>query len=316
MNANKFALALVAATLSANVLFAAPRIRVICDNDFGGDPDGLFQLAQQVLSPTCEVRGIICSNNHRGGYYKPFSAENAELQARELLKLLGIDGIKIVRSIEGEIESLETPGENAGADLIVEEAMRDDTRPLYVLCGGGLSAIATAWLKEPRIAERLTLVWIGGREYPEDVRTECQARAEYNWRIDPKATQVVFNKSNLRLWQIPRVTYCQTMVSQAELETQLTGNAGKWLVNKLYGTLNPGSSETYKLGDSPLVLVTALQAPWQNEIQSCEYVYRKAPIITDEGSYEPNPDGRTIRVITKVDTRLMFGDMFAKLKNR
>ena len=29
-----------------------PRIRVIVDNDFGGDPDGLFHLAQQLLSPT------------------------------------------------------------------------------------------------------------------------------------------------------------------------------------------------------------------------------------------------------------------------
>ena len=27
-----------------------PRIRVIVDNDFGGDPDGLFQLVHQVLS--------------------------------------------------------------------------------------------------------------------------------------------------------------------------------------------------------------------------------------------------------------------------
>ena len=27
---------------------AQPRIRVIVDNDFGGDPDGLFQLAHQV----------------------------------------------------------------------------------------------------------------------------------------------------------------------------------------------------------------------------------------------------------------------------
>lgn len=29
---------------------AEPRIRVIVDNDFGGDPDGLFQLVHQVLS--------------------------------------------------------------------------------------------------------------------------------------------------------------------------------------------------------------------------------------------------------------------------
>ena len=36
-----------------------PRIRVIIDNDFGGDPDGLFHLAQQLLSPSAEVRAVV-----------------------------------------------------------------------------------------------------------------------------------------------------------------------------------------------------------------------------------------------------------------
>ena len=30
------------------------RCRVICDNDFAGDPDGLIQLAQHVLSSSAE----------------------------------------------------------------------------------------------------------------------------------------------------------------------------------------------------------------------------------------------------------------------
>ena len=36
-----------------------PRMRVIIDNDLGGDPDGLFQLAHHVLSPSVEIRGIM-----------------------------------------------------------------------------------------------------------------------------------------------------------------------------------------------------------------------------------------------------------------
>jgi len=28
-----------------------PRMRIIIDNDFGGDPDGLFQLVHHLLSP-------------------------------------------------------------------------------------------------------------------------------------------------------------------------------------------------------------------------------------------------------------------------
>ena len=34
------------------------RMRVIVDNDFGGDPDGLFQLTHLLLSPSVEIRAI------------------------------------------------------------------------------------------------------------------------------------------------------------------------------------------------------------------------------------------------------------------
>ena len=46
--------------------------------------------------------------------------------------------------------------------------MRTDVdTPLFVLCGGGLSEIANAYLLEPKIANKLTLIWIGGPEYPD-----------------------------------------------------------------------------------------------------------------------------------------------------
>jgi pyrroline-5-carboxylate reductase len=39
----------------------APRIRVIVDNDFAGDPDGLFQLAHQVLSPSALTTQVLAT---------------------------------------------------------------------------------------------------------------------------------------------------------------------------------------------------------------------------------------------------------------
>lgn len=45
-----------------------PRMRVIVDNDFSGDPDGLFQLVHLLLSPSVEVRALIGS---RLGDYDP-----------------------------------------------------------------------------------------------------------------------------------------------------------------------------------------------------------------------------------------------------
>ena len=38
-----------------------PRMRVIIDNDFAGDPDGLLQLAHHLLSPSVDIRAVIGS---------------------------------------------------------------------------------------------------------------------------------------------------------------------------------------------------------------------------------------------------------------
>jgi purine nucleosidase len=72
--------------------------------------------------------------------------------------------------------------------------------------------------------------------------------------------------------------------------------------------------DTYALGDSPLVTLTALQSSFEADPSSSTYVVRPAPNLDDEGRYVDNPDGRPIRVYTQIDTRLTFGDMIARLQ--
>ena len=49
---------MVATNQAANPI-KIKKVKVLIDNDFCGDPDGLFALAQQVLSPTTEIVGIV-----------------------------------------------------------------------------------------------------------------------------------------------------------------------------------------------------------------------------------------------------------------
>jgi hypothetical protein len=71
--------------------------------------------------------------------------------------------------------------------------------------------------------------------------------------------------------------------------------------------------EIYILGDSPLVLLTALQSSFHPEPASSTWVTMPCPRILDAGEYQPNPDGRPIRVYTMVDARLVLEDLYAKL---
>jgi purine nucleosidase len=48
---------------------------------------------------------------------------------------------------------------------------------------------------------------------------------------------------------------------------------------------------------------------------SSRYVSRFAPLINADGSYTARTTGRRIRVYTDLDVRLMFSDLFVKLRN-
>src|SRR5947207_14959470 len=79
-----------------NTLFAhdivKPRMRIIIDNDFGGDPDGLFELVHHLLSPSVDVRAIIGSHLRAGDGFDRSNetAANAKKKIEELLNIMNL----------------------------------------------------------------------------------------------------------------------------------------------------------------------------------------------------------------------------------
>jgi purine nucleosidase len=305
---------------------AGPRMRVVMDNDYSGDPDGLYQLVHHLLSPSVDIRAIIGSALLPDDPFDPggAAATGAHRRVVEVLELMGLQDR--VRALEGSNPPLadrRTPQPSPGAEALVEEAMRTDTDlPLYAVFGASLTQLASAYLMEPRIQDRLTAVWIGGPEYPGVPAPPAADPVEYNLRIDVTAAQVVFNDSAIPLWQVPRSTYRQTLVSMAELEQQVRpmGRLGAHLVDAMARVFELAAphgfalGETYIMGDSPLVLLTALQSAFQPDPSSSRYETLPAPEIGDDGRYVAGSGGRPIRVYTDLDLRLMFGDFFAKLR--
>jgi hypothetical protein len=307
----------------------APRIRVIIDNDFAGDPDGLFQLAHHALSPSVEIPLIVASHLHAGESWNGDSdtAASGAREAERLLALLKINKTVLAGS-EARIGDRVQAKPSGATQAIINEAMRDDTEtPLYYVAGAGLTEIALAWLKEPRIARRMKLIWIGGGEYAGiDHAPPGGKKAEYNLTIDTGAAQLVFNKSDIDIWQVPRSTYRQLLFSGAELDALASsGPLGAYLAERvarvppLVARLSGGKifslGETYVLGDSPLVTLTALQSPFEPDPSSSQYKILPRPRILDDGTPDPNPDGPPIRVYTQIDTRLTFADMLAKFRS-
>lgn len=296
------------------------RGRVIIDNDFGGDPDGLFQLAHHLLSPSVEICGVISSHHYKEFYGYPGNVEYSFSQVKELLNIMNMSGkIPVYKGAPSSLRDLKVPIESEGSKAIIKEAMRKDTKtPLYIVCGAGLTNIASAFLMKPEITDKIILIWIGGPEYEGLSMVPPQSHREYNLGIDIKATQVIYNVSNISIWQIPRDTYRQALFSFSELTYRIkpVGKLGCFLMEKLEDLMKRADwnlGEAYVLGDSPLVLVTALQSSWEVAPSSSRYITRNTPKINDAGFYDGNQKGRPIRIFTNLDIRLMFEDMVAKL---
>jgi inosine-uridine nucleoside N-ribohydrolase len=300
-------------------------MRVVIDNDFSGDPDGLLQLVHHLLSPSVDIRAVIGSAVRTDDAFDPTgrSSDNARDRVVEVLGMMGLgDRVPALAGSNLPLMSRTAPRASEGAEALVAEAMRTDTDlPLYAVFGASLTQLASAYLMEPAIAERLTAVWIGGLEYPGIAPPPRTAGPEYNLRIDVTAAQVVFNDSPIPIWQVPRDAYRQALISWAELDVRVrpAGPVGAYLyqaldqVRQLADAHGANVGETYIAGDSPLVLLTALQSSFEPDPSSSRYDTRGAPKIDDEGAYVAGGSGRPIRVYTHLDVRLMLEDLYAKL---
>ncbi|WP_448628331.1 nucleoside hydrolase [Geodermatophilus sp. URMC 64] len=258
--------------------------RVVVDNDWSGDPDGLVALAHHLLSPTNRVVAVT-SSFINPVFGAPEGASDGAVLAQELVDLIGMPEPPPVHAgSNGPFGDSASPA----ADAIVAEALRDDPLPLFLVCGGPLTNVAQALRQEPAIAQRLTLVWIGGALDP--------GAAEYNRDTDPAAAEFVLATPGLTIWQFPLETYRRCAYSVAELEHDLggSGRVGRWLWTRFAELPLPDFVElggVWPLGDSPPVLVTALG---------------------DESSeFRTTPNGR---VYTSVDVRMLFADMLARLR--
>ncbi len=268
-----------------------PHSRVIVDNDYQGDPDGLVALAHHLVSPANQVVAVTSSFlNPRFPNASPRARDGASL-ARELLEVVGRTPLPPVRA--GSEQAFGDGSSSAASAAIVDEARKVDQLPLYLACGGPLTNVASALRDAPDIASRLTLIWIGG--------SLDSSAFEYNRDTDGAAAAFVFEQSDLEIHQFPLETYRRCAYSVAELEHDLsnTGLLGHWLWSRF---TNPPDwariGGVWPLGDSPTVLVTAL---------STESSSATIPPPEHGG-------GAWRRIYTDLDFRLIVADMLARFR--
>jgi purine nucleosidase len=278
--------------------------RVIVDTDAKNEADDQFAIVHALLTPSFDIRGIIPA--HFGDRRTAFSMAESRAEVDLLLDLMNWrDHVRVANGAPTALPDETTPVPSPGAELIIEEALRGDPRPLYVAFYGPMTDMASALLMEPRLAESdLRVVWIGGGPWPSGGR-------EFNLSNDIAAANVVF-RSSLEVWQIPSSVYRRMATSYAELDVKVAphGRVGAYLVEQLKqwnAARHSGQPMEYRsLGDSPAVGVMMYPDCGHWEM-------RPAPEFTAEMHYVHPGRNRAIRVYESVDARFILEDFFAKL---
>ena len=286
------------------------RVRMIVDTDCKNEADDQFALAHHLMTPMFDVRGVNAAHfeTRKAIYGEGRTMKASYDEIVRMLELMDLIGkYPVCRGCLHPLADEKTPEDSEAARLIIKEAMREEASPLFVALQGTLTNLASALLIEPRIASRLTTIWIGGEQYP-------AGGWEFNLSQDINAANVVF-ASGVEVWQVPKPVYKMMNVSLAELQYRVApcGRVGEYLfrqmveLNDTLGDQKWPHGETWCIGDQPTVGVLLEDQQREN------YTLRNAPLVRPDCTYALRPGARKIRVYDTVDVRLTLEDFYAKL---
>jgi purine nucleosidase len=292
------------------VLYSVParkKIRVIINTDAKNEADDQYAIVHALLTPKFDIKGFI------GAHFGDEKSKTSMLDScREIEKLFNLMQLHdrhdlIFHGSANKISDRNALPESAGSDFIIAEAFRNESQPLFIIFLGPLTDLAIALMKEPRIKDRFTALWIGGGAWP-------SGGWEYNLLNDIEAANIVF-QSGINLWQVPRNVYSKVRVSLAELQVKARpmGNIGKYLFEQMMEVNNKYADntswplgESWSLGDSAAIGLLM-------DDQEFSYTEKNAPTFDDEMRYVHHDNSTKIRVYDDIDARFIIEDFFAKL---
>lgn len=224
--------------------------RILVSTDIGGsDPDDYQSLIHLFLyADTLDIVGLVSSPPHIGrkehilevinAYeqdYQKLNKRSGKYPSANYLRSVSAQGaINPQKSILPEDEISE------GAQLIIKESQKDDSRPLYVLVWGSLTDVAQALKAMPTIKSKIRVYAIGS----------------WNTMQDSNARNYIFNKHS-DLWFIENNTTFRGMYMGGFQEKNYGNIDFVSSAVKGYGAMGNlfyQKKADLKMGDTPSVL--------------------------------------------------------------
>jgi len=178
-------------TVSLRAQAAKPRTPVLLDTDANNELDDQHAIAYMLFSGDAfDVEGISVNRTRGGG--------DVEMQAKEAERVVKLAGLSkafpVYRGANGSFAEIAPHvGErdfdgHAAVDMILAQSRRPRAQQLVLVTVGKLTNIALALKKDPSLARRVRVVWLGSN-YPDP--------GEYNQENDEGALQFILDSTSV-----------------------------------------------------------------------------------------------------------------------
>lgn len=290
------------------------KVQIVLDTDTYNEIDDQYALSYSLLSPgRMQVEAV---------YAAPFwnekstgAGDGMEKSYQEILRILRFfghssDGFAF-RGSNRFLESAAEPVESPAARDLIRKALERRSAPLYVLAIGCPANVASAILLEPKIKEKIVVVWLGGTPH------DWPSAREFNLQQDIHASRVLFD-SGVPLVQIPTKNvseHLRTTVPEMEQCVKGRSRLGDYLFDEFVEyrrAQTKGKSANYPWSK---VIWDISTVAWVNEPQWVPSKLVPSPVLTDDFQWKQQPGRHWIRVATDVRRDAIFYDLFEKLAN-
>jgi len=285
---------------------------VVVDTDTYNEIDDQYAVAYAILSPDrMKVHAVYAApylNNRSTS-----AGDGMEKSYEEILRILAMlkQPVKdfAFRGSSRFMPGPSQPVKSEAAQDLIKKAMAATERPLYVLTVGAPTNVSSAILMEPKIKERIVVVWLGGATH------EWPSAREFNLQQDIHASRVLFD-SGVALVQIPTKNvseHLRTTIPEVERHMKGRSKLGDYLYDQFVDYYKAESAKRPALYPWSKVIWDISAVAWMINPQWVPSKLTPSPVLNDDLTYTLRPGRHPIRVATNCNRDPIFYDLFEKL---
>lgn len=285
------------------------KVRMILDTDTFNEIDDQFAIVYALFSQEkLQVEAIYAAPFFNNRSTSPL--DGMEKSYEEILRILKRINMShdnfVYKGSNTFLNNVNEPLQSEAANDLVKRAMETpDDELLYVVAIGAITNIASAILIEPKIIEKIVVVWLGGHAL------HWPNTSEFNLQQDVVSAQTVLN-CGVPLVLIPCMgvtSHLHTTLSEMKQFVKGKGEIGDFLTMRFEEYHDNHYAYSKVIWD-----LAAIAYVVNHHFIPTQIIH--SPVLTDQRTYSVDASRHFIRYAYHVDRDAIFRDFFTKLEKK